>query len=166
MKKYLNIGLAIVTSTILLTGCSSSVTKVTAPVSKNAQSISINYSDVIIENSKVANIIPQEKQEYYEKKLEELFIKNGTGIGSGLKIKYSFMAFDEGNQALRYFVGFGAGKGELVVKTSFYDSKTDTLLGEIETKGELSIGAFGGSFDGTLEKVAEDVFTFTKKNYL
>lgn len=166
MKKYLNLGLAIATCSILLVGCSSSVTKVTAPVSQSNQNVSINYSDVIIENAKVANVIPQEKQEYYEKKLEELFIKNGTGIGTGLKIKYSFMAFDEGSQALRYFVGFGAGKGELIVKTSFYDAITDTLLGEIETKGELSVGAFGGSFDGTLEKVAEDVFNFTKKNYL
>ena len=61
-------------------------------------------------------------------------------------------------------IGFGAGKGKIVIKTTFYDAKTNQILGE--TESELSMGLFGGSMDETFESVAEDIYKFVKTNYM
>ena len=63
-------------------------------------------------------------------------------------------------------IGFGAGKGKIVIKTTFYDAKTNQILGETETESELSMGLFGGSMDETFESVAEDIYKFVKTNYM
>ena len=87
--------------------------------------------------------------------------------GSDLKIQYSFIEFNEGNQFSRWMLGGigGAGKGVLTVKTEFYN-KDNNKIGEIQSKGELGAGFFGGSFNGTLEKVAEEVSEYAVMNYL
>lgn len=154
---------ALLISTTLFTGCASSSTSISTPVK---QEYSKKYESFIIEEKVLGNNSPKEKKNLFETKLKELFETYEYQNSSGLKIEYSFLAYDEGNQALRYFVGFGAGEGTLKVKTTFRDSDTQEILGSIETDGKLTMGAFGGDFDGAIDKVVNDVFDFAKNNYM
>lgn len=155
-----------ITATLLLSGCSSSNTQVlgNATIQKGVVQ---KYDSFVIEESIIANNVPQEKRTYFQNKLGTMFKDGGFKDGNGIKVTYSFMAYNEGSQFSRYMLGgLGGGKGKLMVKTSFYDVKTGALLNEIQSEGEVSGGFFGGSFDGTLNAVAEEIYNFAKSNYM
>lgn len=154
---------ALLVTTALFTGCASSSTSISTPVKKE---YSKKYESFTLEEKTLGKNAPQEKKTLFENKLKDVFQKYDYKNSSGLKIEYSFIAYDEGNQALRYFVGFGAGEGTLKVKTTFIDSSTNEVLGSIQTDGKLTMGAFGGDFDGAIDKVANDIFEFAKNNYM
>lgn len=118
------------------------------------------------------NILPNNEDEnitkYYDilksrihKKLKEQNISQGDE----LSLKLSIMSFDEGNMALRYFIGFGAGKTKSVIKTEFYN-KNNKYLGEVVTEASLSMGVFGGTNEQMLDLAAGKIVDFAKNNYL
>lgn len=84
--------------------------------------------------------------------------------GPELTVKWKFVAFDEGNQALRYFVGFGAGKGSLVVQASFCD-RSGKVLATILSQGDISMGAFGGTFDTAVQGCAREIAMYAAANF-
>jgi hypothetical protein len=149
---------------ISFSGCSSSSTTVLQPNSKLGQ---IKYANCNIQEVIIANNVPVEQREYFKAKLDQLILKNFPNKGNDLSIKYSFITYNEGSQFTRYMLGGlgGAGKGELVVKAEFYDLQNQKV-GEIQSKGEIGAGFFGGSFKGTLDKVAEEISNYTIQNYL
>lgn len=148
---------------ITFAGCLTSSTKVLA---LNESILEIQkYNLVKIENEKISNAIPQEDREYFDTKIKDLFNSNGYAEGKDLKIKYNFLMFNRGNEASRMWLGGQSGKSELLVKTSFYDAKTNIHLGEIESRCE-GTGLFGGSFKGALDKVIKEIYNHSKENYL
>lgn len=162
-KIKLLVSAILLASTAIFSGCASSSTSIDIPVKKE---YSQKYDSFVIEEEVLGNNAPQDKKTIFENKLKETFVKNNYKNANGLKIKYSFLGYDEGNQFVRYMVGFGAGSGKLTVRTTFIDSKTEQVLGSIETEGTLSMGAFGGDFDGAIDKVANDIYEFAKNNYM
>lgn len=96
-----------------------------------------------------------------DKKMNELKFTNGDEF----TIKVKILSFKEGNRALRYFVGFGAGSAKTLIETKYYD-KSDNLLGKLKTKSSLSMGIFGGDSNEILNLVAEKIVNFAKENYL
>lgn len=159
----LSISAILLASTIIFSGCASSSTSISMPVKKVYTQ---KYSSFSVEEEMLGKNAPDEKKKVFEDKLKDVFAKNNYKNSSGLKIKYSFLGYDEGNQFVRYMVGFGAGSGKLVVKTTFIDSNTGEVIGSIETEGTLAMGVFGGDFDGAIEKVANDIYEFAKNNYM
>lgn len=147
-----------------LLGCSSSSTMVLHP---NKQLATANYQNYMIKEVVIANNVPQKQRAYFQQKLQSLITKKGFHQGKDLTLKYSFLTYNEGNRFSRYMLGGlgGAGKGELVVKVEYYNRR-GKKVGEIQSKGELGAGVFGGSFQGTLDKVAEEISEYTLKNYL
>lgn len=163
MVKRSLIVLSLSSALLLISGCSSSSTMVMQPkVMQQNQYSSYNVEEVVI-----ANNVPSEARQYFKTYLEKTLDEKHQVKGNDLKIKYSFIEFNEGNQFSRWMLGGigGAGKGVLTVKTEFYD-KNDAKIGEIQSKGEVGAGFFGGSFNGTLEKVAEEVSDYAMMNYL
>ncbi len=56
-----------------------------------------------------------------------------------------------GSRALRYWVGFGAGKGSVVINMKLKDAAASEVMFELESKSDLSVGAFGGSMDKVIK---------------
>lgn len=150
---------------LMISGCSTAKTQALSPMQFSTDSMQ-RYSSFTIATNDVNDTIPEDKRELFENKLRELLTKDGYTDNGSLKIEYSFEAYDEGNRVARYLIGFGAGKAEIVVKASYYDTNTNKLLVETSTKGELVMGVLGGSFDGTLIRAAEDIHKFTKENFM
>lgn len=57
-----------------------------------------------------------------------------------------------GNRALRYWVGFGAGKGSVDSLLIFTDSKTNEEKFRAVSESDLSIGGFGGDMEAVLKE--------------
>jgi hypothetical protein len=148
---------------LIMSGCASNSTKI---LSAAGYDKTTKYSQVQIKNHQPMELVPQEQVTYLTKRINDLYLENGFPQGDGLIVNYSITSYNEGSRALRYFVGFGVGKAELVVETSFYDAATNKLIGKVESRSDLSRGAFGGSFNEVLDKVAMEIFEFSKKNYL
>jgi hypothetical protein len=60
-----------------------------------------------------------------------------------------------GSRALRYWVGFGAGKGSIDVDLEMKDEK-GTILYATNAKADLAIGAFGGDMTDVAVKAVKD----------
>lgn len=146
MKKLLSffiLGLPLV-----LAGCSSLKTDNNLERNPETKYTSFKVVNVASEQSvdpKVANLFGSE--------LSAQLVKLGYKEGDDVTISYSVDAFDEGNRALRMFVGFGAGKGKMGFSTELKD-KSGKSLGSISTESELKMGFFGGSLDNLIRKNA------------
>jgi hypothetical protein len=67
--------------------------------------------------------------------------------------------FQPGNRALRYIIGFGAGRGRFA-STWVVSDPTGATVGECRVDGGIVMGVFGGSFDDVQEKVGERLAEF------
>lgn len=101
----------------------------------------------------------------FEKKLNEmLYGKDGVFVKStaGNVLHWEVVKADPGSRALRYFVGFGAGKGIFLVRTDLMDRKGKMIAGEDE-EGDQVMGVAGGSYDSAIEEAAEKVARFAER---
>jgi hypothetical protein len=60
--------------------------------------------------------------------------------------------YNPGIRALRYFVGFGAGRATFASSWRVMDP-SGGVIGECRVTGSVAMGAFGGSYDEVLDKV-------------
>jgi hypothetical protein len=67
--------------------------------------------------------------------------------------------YQPGNRALRYFIGFGAGRGRFASNWVVNDPD-GTEVGSCRVEGSIVMGVFGGSYDDVLEKVGERLTEF------
>jgi hypothetical protein len=67
--------------------------------------------------------------------------------------------YNRGSRALRYFIGFGAGRGTLDSNWDVVDTKGD-VLGACRIRGNITIGIFGGNYDDVLEKSGDRLAEF------
>ena len=88
--------------------------------------------------------------------LKTRLTKLGYKQGDDLTINYDIQLFDEGNRALRYIVGFGAGKAETSILTTIRN-KSGKEIGNIKTNADLKIGFFGGNAENIIKNAAIDV---------
>ena len=69
-----------------------------------------------------------------------------------------------GSRALRYWVGFGAGKGSVVINMKLKESLSNEIKFELESKSNLSVGLFGGSMDKVIKNsIKKIVSQFVEK---
>lgn len=152
MKKFIKFSIASVLST-LIAACSttSQLTKshTQPPKSQTSYTISnsksnssesdLYFQNILISQLKNKNIILNEKE-------------------ADTEIKYD-LVFNEGNRALRYLVGFGAGKATGNVKVSLLNKADHTPIASINTNASLSMGVFGGDAKTVLNNAAKDITT-------
>jgi uncharacterized protein DUF4410 len=150
-----------VAATIVLVGCSTGTVTETRRPSSPLRIISAESSQ---ETSGVA--VPASIRTRFQLLLDEaLYSENHFQRGSQLKIKWQFKALDEGNRALRYFVGFGAGKGKIAVQARFFDERGRELA-TVQSEGTIAMGAFGGSYDTALSECADAIAKYARANFL
>jgi len=100
--------------------------------------------------------------QYLRERLEgKVWFKGG---GETLTIKGLVVGFDPGSQAARYFIGFGAGSGEIIVDAVFSDT-SGTQVARANAKGSVSGGLLGGSTSSACDRVAKAIMDFIKANY-
>lgn len=144
----------------LLTGCGAGRTMVLAPPegADKFQSAEISEAKSTVE-------VPEEVKSFFQEKLSKLLYgEDNFTRGPGLTIKYRFIQFNPGSQFTRWFWGGlgSAGKGSLTVEAKFLDQNGKELA-KIHSEGEISSGAFGGSFDYAVEKAANEIAQYAKK---
>lgn len=150
MKKFFS--LFILGLSVILTGCSS--LKTDNNLERNPETE--YYSFKVVNNT--SNSIDPKVGDIFGEALKAQLVKFGYQEGDDVIINYSVDAFDEGNRALRIFVGFGAGKGVMEFSAVLKDKKGKSL-GSISTESALKMGFFGGSLDSLVRKNAISIAT-------
>ena len=74
------------------------------------------------------------------------------------------ISYQPGSQALRYFVGFGAGTGHVIMEVTFR-AEDKSVVGQIEATAVISGGLFGGSVDQVVNPIAGAIEDFIDQNY-
>ena len=70
-----------------------------------------------------------------------------------LTLDGTVISFEKGSRALRYFVGFGAGKAYCTIQAVFSDKMTGEEVLRANFDGELSMSLFGGSPEEAVDAV-------------
>lgn len=156
-KTYIMIGqkmkkvLSLVILTTVLSACSTTSSlmqnnQVTNNTKQHSYMISVDADQPVFE-------------QYFAKALDQQLINNNIKKdleNSDTMIKYE-LDFDKGNRALRYWVGFGAGKAKAHVKVYLINKQNHQQIAVITTDATMSMGAFGGDANSVLENAAKDI---------
>lgn len=162
LRNQIRLALSLFPLIIFLGGCGAGRTMVLKPTE-----VRQHFSFVeISEGNSTVNIPANAKQSFCQKLEKFIYEEGGFQKGGDLKIKYRFIQFNPGSQFTRWFWGGlgSAGKGTLTVEAKYFDP-TDKEVGTIQAEGEISSGAFGGSFDFAIEKCAKEIAEYTKQNF-
>jgi hypothetical protein len=99
-----------------------------------------------------------------EKLISQVVTAGGGGCtGSTLVLGGKVSDFRKGNKALRYIIGFGAGKRKFEVESYVKDKSNGNTLIEKKISDSKSGGWLGGSDDKGERDFAEKVAKFIKK---
>jgi len=82
-----------------------------------------------------------------------------------LRLEGEVIEFKAGSQAMRYFVGFGAGMTKVVAHVKFIDPTTNTVVYEDNVDGKVAIGLLGGSSPGATRGLAKEVASKAAKRF-
>lgn len=74
-----------------------------------------------------------------------------------LRLEGEVIEYKAGNQAVRYMVGFGAGKTKVVAHVKFVDPKTKDVIFEDNVDGKVIMGLLGGNSPGATRGLAKEV---------
>jgi hypothetical protein len=119
------------------------VTIVTPEVTSDKQD-----ADTIALNEELKKIATQELQSLLASRNIAVLDNGEATVECHVEVKY-------GNRALRYFVGFGAGAGRIVVKIELRDRSGVTHCAT-SSEADLSMGAFGGSMTEVARKAIQE----------
>ena len=70
------------------------------------------------------------------------------------KVTGEVAKFNPGSRSLRYFIGFGAGRGSLETTWTVRDDSSEPI-GICQIVGSITMGMFGGNWDVVLQKVGD-----------
>ena len=145
---------------LVVSACATGTTTVIEPTKQQLTVESLRF--VAAKNT--VNV-PPEITAHFATRLREYLISDGIyGAGNDLTLRYRFIQVDEGSRALRYIIGFGAGKGQLTVEVVYLDASGNEVS-KINVGGEISVGFFGGDFDEAISNAAREAAEYTIANF-
>lgn len=108
-----------------------------------------------------------------ELKMRKLFksiVKNEEPKGKALILEGAFTEFNAGNRAVRFWVGFGAGKTYLKVKGRLLDGQSGKELAVFEDRetgyrGSMTLENFADLFPHQAKSLGENLANFIQKLY-
>jgi hypothetical protein len=173
MKKY-HVLILIV---LLVAGCAASRTQVLEPKKAGFE----NYSILEITDLK-NNIGPQVPAEVMRRVPDEIgekvralnlfqavnrvpAVTEAPSETGALILEGTIIEYEPGSRALRYFVGFGAGKAFATVQLRAIDKATKEEIFRGNIAAEQAMGVFGGSFDEVIQKLVEESVECIQMNY-
>ncbi|GFE61696.1 DUF4410 domain-containing protein [Geobacter sp. AOG2] len=108
--------------------------------------------------------------EMAKRKLFKNVILNGEAKDNAVILEGNFTEFNGGSRALRFWVGFGAGKTYLKVKGRLIDAKSGVELATFEDqeagfKGVASMESFEDLFPHQAQSLGQNIGAFIEKLY-
>ena len=82
-----------------------------------------------------------------------------------LRLEGEIIEYRAGNQAVRYLVGFGAGKTKVVAHVKFTDVSANQIVYEDNVDGKVVMGLLGGSSPGATRGLAKEVGKKAEKKF-
>lgn len=118
----------------------------------------------------VSNIALSLEGELKSKKLFKNIVKNGAPTGKAVILEGKFVEYNAGSRAMKFFVGFGAGKAYLRVKGCLVDAKTGAELALFEDRetgyrGSMTMESFEDLFPHQAKSIGENLSQFIEKLY-
>lgn len=80
-----------------------------------------------------------------------------------LLMQGTIIRYEEGSQALRYWIGLGAGKAHCKIQVVFINKETGEELGRTNFDGMIVMGVFGGDSDAAVDGVVDAFIDYMKK---
>lgn len=110
------------------------------------------------------------EMELKRRKLFKNVQKNGVAKGKAVILEGDFTEFNAGNRALRFWVGFGAGKTYLKMKGRLIDAETGAELATFEDRetgyrGSMGMENFNDLFPHQAKSLGENIANFLEKLY-
>jgi hypothetical protein len=158
------------------------------------QKISANYDTLVIkefsangveysnvndeEKEKIAQMLPLLKSnitltlegELKSKKIFRKIVKNEPATGNVVVLEGSFSEFNAGSRALKFFVGFGAGKAYIKFKGRLVDGASGKELATFEDRetgyrGSMSLESYLDLFPHQAKSIGENLSKFLVSLY-
>jgi hypothetical protein len=124
------------------------------------------FATAVLQEAPPTCAVAKDVDEHLQKAMnEDFFGKRAFQHGNELTVQYQIMFVNEGNRAMRAFVGFGTGKGKVTVQATFKDGKGKQLA-TIMIDGEVNGGVYGGSIYSAAENCADQISDYATDNYL
>jgi len=110
------------------------------------------------------------EMELKTRKLFKHIQRNGQATGKAVILEGNFSEFNAGNRAVRFWVGFGAGKTYLKVRGRLLDAQSGKELAVFEDretgyKGSMTMEGFDGLFPHQAKSLGENIAKFIEKLY-
>jgi len=104
------------------------------------------------------------------KKLFKNVVINGAPEGRAVILEGAITEFNAGSRALKFFVGFGAGKAYLLVKGRLLDAQTGRELAtfvdrETGYRGAVGMESYEDLFPHQAKSLGEHISQFVEKLY-
>lgn len=131
-------------------------------VSRPHDSQKDNTSLTISEGNSTAYVPTEIKISFQESLNNYLFEKGKFKRGPGLKMVYSFVLFDPGNQAVHDLIRGGMGEGSIIINVSYIDSYGK----EISNMQALRRISVGYPVSVVIEECAREIALNTEANIL
>jgi hypothetical protein len=118
----------------------------------------------------LSNIALSMEGELKGKKLFKNIIKNGEPKGKAVILEGKITEFNAGSRALKFWVGFGAGKAYLKFKGRLLDAATGKELANFEDRetgyrGAMSMESYEDLFPHQAKSIGENLAKFLEKLY-
>lgn len=116
----------------------------------------------------LVNLLSEEfVKQMQSKKLFDRVVRNGEAGPQTLILEGRFTKIDAGNRALKFFVGFGAGKSTLTMEGKLTDGATGEALAVFENDrhAPFNMAEMEKIFDEDTRNLAEDLVEFIEKLY-
>jgi hypothetical protein len=147
VKKVLSCACILLLVQLLFAGCAGSS-------SRHSVAATVKRGIRATEDPASLAIKPDDHRVFLEK-LESMLYTKDFYRGNELTLRWRVTKCHRGSRALRYLVGFGAGRAEMLVEAVVVDAK-GKVIGNGVAEGDQTMGVMGGSFASAVEEAAEE----------
>jgi hypothetical protein len=154
VTKFLSSLSILVALQIFLTGCAGN--------SSGHAPVVVKRGIQAVEAPASLQIKPEDHRIFVEKLESLLYAKDFYRAANDLTLRWQITKCHRGSRALRYLVGFGAGRAEMLVEAVVVDPK-GKVIGNGVADGDQTMGVMGGSFASAVEEAAENTAEIARK---
>jgi hypothetical protein len=147
VNKFIAYLVVLLSLQFFLTGCAGNSSSGRAPAGAVKRGIQVTEAPASLP-------IKAEDHRVFLAKLESQLYTHDFYRGNDLTLRWQITKSDRGSRALRYLVGFGAGRAEMLVEAVILDVK-GKVMGSGVAEGDQTMGVMGGSFASAVEEAAE-----------
>jgi hypothetical protein len=141
-----------ITWIVLSWGCASAKLTVIKPLPSSEEKVTLAFEQS-------SEITPSQASEF-RTILSSRLQRSGVSVVAGdppdvHDVSGNIAKYNPGDRALRYMIGFGAGRGSLDTTWAVRADTSPEPIGICQIVGSITMGVFGGNWNDVLEKVGD-----------